>query len=172
MTTTRLYRFDRFVFDSARAELTSPTTSTKLPPQPARLLLLLLENPGQILTRDRIRETVWPNSFADFDQSLHTCIRRIRAALRERAGRKRYIETLPRRGYRLLVDVTLEERTTDGTSRSAAKPLVNSWNTPRPGFPLAILAWLLLTAVPAVPRSVDSVRLVGGLEAVLPHLAP
>ena len=75
--------------------------TTRLPPQPARLLELLVDKQGELATREEIRQLLWPDTHVDFDQSLSFCVRQIRSALGDSAGESRYIETLPRRGYRL-----------------------------------------------------------------------
>ena len=104
------FRFGEFEFDAESGELrrrgsTNGAEVQRLAPQPARLLSLLVHSRGELVTRDEIRESVWPGVRVEFDTSLHYCIRQIRSALGESASESRYIETLPRRGYRLLVAV-------------------------------------------------------------------
>jgi DNA-binding winged helix-turn-helix (wHTH) protein/TolB-like protein len=104
------FRFGAFEFDPGSGELRplsgSGTEEVKrLPPQPARLLAMLAERNGKLVSREEIREHVWPGVQVDFDTSLHFCIRQIRAALDDSATEPRYIETLPRRGYRLRTPV-------------------------------------------------------------------
>ena len=79
-----------------------PGSVQRLPPQPARLLALLLERQGALVSREEIRTEIWPGVAVDFDASLHFCIRQVRAALGDTADRPRYIENLPRRGYRIV----------------------------------------------------------------------
>jgi DNA-binding winged helix-turn-helix (wHTH) protein/TolB-like protein len=78
----------------------------RLPPQPARLLQLLAERSGAILTREEIRERLWPDTHVDFDTSLHFCVRQLRVALGDSGGEPRYVQNVPRRGYRLVPEVT------------------------------------------------------------------
>jgi DNA-binding winged helix-turn-helix (wHTH) protein/tetratricopeptide (TPR) repeat protein len=80
--------------------------SVKLAPQPSKVLVFLVRRAGQIVTREQIRDHIWSNeTFVDFDKGLNFCIKQIRAALRDNAERPRYIETLPRRGYRFIAPV-------------------------------------------------------------------
>lgn len=104
------YRFGEFEFDADRGELLRVDGSDqgrpeRLPPQPARLLGLLVARGGDLLTREEIKEGIWSGVEVDFDASLHFCIRQIRQALGDSASEPRYVETLPRRGYRLLPPV-------------------------------------------------------------------
>ncbi len=102
------FRFGEFEFEAESGELRrrDGATSERLPPQPARLLTLLVARRGGIVTRDEIRERLWPDTHVDFDASLHFCVRQLRAALGESAAEPTYVENVPRRGYRLLPDVT------------------------------------------------------------------
>ena len=95
-----LLRFDVFELDSAAGELRRHGDRTKLPPQPFRVLELLVRHGGEVVTRTDIRDRIWSDSFVDFEQGLNFCIRQIREALGDTAEAPRFIETLPRRGYR------------------------------------------------------------------------
>jgi TolB-like protein/DNA-binding winged helix-turn-helix (wHTH) protein/Tfp pilus assembly protein PilF len=76
--------------------------------QPMKLLEILLEHPGEIVAREELRSRVWPNeSFGDFDQALNIAIGKLRSALGDSAENPRFIETLPKRGYRFIADVTV-----------------------------------------------------------------
>jgi DNA-binding winged helix-turn-helix (wHTH) protein len=101
-----ILRFDLFELDTGAGELRRNGDRIKLPPQPLRVLELLVRRSGEILTRDEIREHVWCNdTFVDFQQGLNFCIRQIREAVGDTAVSPRFIETLPRRGYRFLLPV-------------------------------------------------------------------
>ena len=94
-------RFATFEFDPESGELSSPDAVTRLAPQPARILSMLAGRPGELVTRSELRAVVWgAGTHVDYDQSLNFCIREIRRALGESAGEPRFIETLPKRGYR------------------------------------------------------------------------
>src|SRR5882724_9454234 len=97
-----ILRFDVFELDTAAGELRKNGDRIKLPPQPFRVLELLVRRAGEVLTRADIRERIWSDSFVDFEQGLNFCIRQIREALGDSADAPRFIETLPRRGYRFL----------------------------------------------------------------------
>jgi DNA-binding winged helix-turn-helix (wHTH) protein/TolB-like protein len=91
-----------FEFDVATGELRHHDGETqRLGPQPAALLNLLIERRGGVVGREEIRTALWPDVNVEFDASLHHCVRQVRAAFGERASEARYIETIPKRGYRL-----------------------------------------------------------------------
>ncbi len=102
------FRFGEFEFDVRSGELrrSQSDVGERLPPQPARLLHLLAERGGGIVTRDEIRERLWPDTHVDFDTSLHFCVRQLRVALGDSGGEPRYVQNVPRRGYRLIPEVT------------------------------------------------------------------
>jgi eukaryotic-like serine/threonine-protein kinase len=103
---SRRFRFGVFELDPRGGELWKAGVRTRLQPQPARVLTLLVTRAGELVTREEIQHEVWPEgTFVDFEQSLNFCIRQIRTALGDQAATPRYVETLPRRGYRLLVPV-------------------------------------------------------------------
>src|SRR5215831_5209606 len=100
-----ILRFDDFELDTAAGELRRQGQRVKLPPQPFKVLELLVRRGGEVLTRSLIRERIWTDAFVDFEQGLNFCIRQIREALGDTADAPRFIETLPRRGYRFLLPV-------------------------------------------------------------------
>jgi len=94
-------RFGVFELDVRSGELRRQGSLVRLQPQPFKVLVLLASRPGDVVTREEIQAEVWPaGTFVDFEQSLNFCIRQIRAALGDNALAPRYVETLPRRGYR------------------------------------------------------------------------
>ena len=100
-----MIRFGDFSFEPATGELTRGTSVERLAPQTALVLRLLLERPGEVISRDEFRRVVWPDTTVEFDQGLNFCIRQLRIALGDDAVHPQYIETLPRRGYRLRTPV-------------------------------------------------------------------
>lgn len=101
-----VYRFATFEADPATGELRKAGVRLRLPEQPFRVLIMLLERPGQLLTREEIRQKLWPaDTFVDFDHGLNTVINRLREVLGDSASNPRFIETLARRGYRFLAPV-------------------------------------------------------------------
>jgi DNA-binding winged helix-turn-helix (wHTH) protein len=99
-------RFDSFSFDTDAQELRKDGRPLKLQPQPGALLGLLLSHAGAIVTREDIQKVLWPDgTVVDYDQSINFCVKRIREALGDDPATPRYLETVPRRGYRFLADL-------------------------------------------------------------------
>jgi DNA-binding winged helix-turn-helix (wHTH) protein/Tol biopolymer transport system component len=99
-------RFGSFELDPAAAELHKNGTLIKLQPQPVKVLFLLIQHAGQVVTREEIQRCLWSDStFVDFERGINFSINQIRSALADHADRPRYIETLPRRGYRFIAEV-------------------------------------------------------------------
>lgn len=104
------YKFDQFEADVNAAELRRNGARLKLQMQPFQVLVALLERPKEVVTREELRERLWPqDTFVDFDHGLNTAMAKLREALGDSAGRPRYIETIAKRGYRFLGDVTAPE---------------------------------------------------------------
>jgi len=100
-------RFAAFELQLETGELRKHGRKIKLPPKSFRLLALLAGRPGQLVTRDAIQRELWgADTFVDFEHGLNFCIRQIRSALGENAKKPRFIETLPRRGYRFIPEVS------------------------------------------------------------------
>ena len=100
------FRFGRFEIDSRTRELRKDGVRLRLQDQPFALLALMLEHPGELLTRDELRDRLWPDgTFVDFEHGLNAAIKRLRAVLGDNADRPRFVETLPRRGYRFIAKV-------------------------------------------------------------------
>jgi eukaryotic-like serine/threonine-protein kinase len=102
------YRFGPFELDTSEGVLSRNGNRVKLQDLPYRLLVTLLERPGEIVSREEVRQRLWPeNTFVEFDNSLGVAVRKIRDSLGDDAEAPRYVETLPRRGYRFLAPVTV-----------------------------------------------------------------
>src|SRR5579863_5464142 len=101
----QLIRFAAFELDLRARELRKDGRSTGLPDQSITILAMLLEQPGELVLREDIRTTLWPNdTVVEFDHSINTAIGRLRQALGDSAENAKYVETLPRRGYRCIED--------------------------------------------------------------------
>src|SRR5271165_5479262 len=101
-----LLRFGVFELDLSTAELRKSGVALSLPRQPLRILVLLASHPGQLVTREQIQQEIWGSeTFVDFEQGLNFAINKIRTSLGDNADTPRYIETLPRRGYRFIAPV-------------------------------------------------------------------
>ena len=108
-----LIRFGPFTLDGRSGELRNGPTRLKVPDQSIAVLQALLERPGELVTRESLRDRLWgPETFVDFEAGLNAAVRRLREALNDSADTPRYVETLPRRGYRFIAPV-------DGTSPAA-----------------------------------------------------
>jgi cholera toxin transcriptional activator len=102
----RLLRFGVFEVDLAAGELRKNGARIRLQEQPFQVLTALLQNAGQVVTRDELREKIWPaDTFVDFDHSLNTAVNKIRESLGDSASSPRFVETLARRGYRFIAPV-------------------------------------------------------------------
>jgi eukaryotic-like serine/threonine-protein kinase len=118
-------RFGAFEVDSRSGEVYKHGIRLKLQDQPYQVLALLLEHPGDVVTRENLREKLWPaDTFVDFDNGLNGAIKKLRDVLGDSADAPRYIETLPRRGYRFIAPVSGGDGTATGTSGGphAAQP--------------------------------------------------
>src|SRR5688572_19092161 len=101
--TTPPLRFGSFELDVRLRELRTGTTRVRLQEQPFEILRLMLERPGDIVTREQLRQRLWPDgTYVDFEHSLNAAVKRLRAALGDDAENPRFVETLPRRGYRFI----------------------------------------------------------------------
>ena len=102
----RVVCFDVFEVDLRSAELRKPGSNTRLQDRSLQILTILLEHPGELVTRDEIRKRLWPNGIVvDFEHSINTAVNRLREALGDDPERPRFIETLPRHGYRFIAPV-------------------------------------------------------------------
>src|SRR5947208_10757975 len=105
---TSVVQFGTYEIALHSGELRRAGVRIRVQQQPLRLLEILLERPGEVVTREELRSQIWPNeSFGDFDQAVNVAIAKLRGALGDSADNPRYIETLPRRGYRFIADVAV-----------------------------------------------------------------
>ncbi|MGH9160379.1 MAG: winged helix-turn-helix domain-containing protein, partial [Vicinamibacteraceae bacterium] len=97
----RLMRFGTFVLDASTGQLTCQGKRVPLQDQPARLLTVLVSKPGQIVTREALRRVLWSDdTFVEVETALSVAVMKVRQALRDSASSPRFIETVPKRGYR------------------------------------------------------------------------
>src|SRR6516225_4638678 len=123
-TSRGLVRFEAFELDLRAGELRKEgATAVRLSEQPFRILTMLLEHAGEVVTREEIRKKLWPNdTIVEFEHSISAAMNRLRQALGDSADNPRYIETLARRGYRLLVPVEWLKAPSDSESSAASSP--------------------------------------------------
>lgn len=120
----RLVRFGSFELDIETGELRKSGVKVPLQEQPFRVLAMLVERPGQLVTREQLRGRLWPDAvFVDFDHGLNKAVAKIRRALGDLAESPRFVETLERRGYRFIAPVEQPVAEVDATipSRLAAR---------------------------------------------------
>src|ERR1035437_10310449 len=102
----QLVRFGAFEADLRTGELRKDGVKLKFGGQPLQVLTILLERPGDLVTREELQKRLWPDTFVDVDHNLNTAINKIREVLGDSAENPRFVETLPRRGYRFVGPVS------------------------------------------------------------------
>jgi DNA-binding winged helix-turn-helix (wHTH) protein len=138
-------RFSSFELDLRARELRKHGVRIKLQDQPFQILALLLEKPGEIVTREELRDRLWPaDTFVDYDHSLNSAVKKLRQALSDDPDVPRFIETLPRRGYRFIAPVG------DGSSRASAELEIPSSTSSPEQSPVELSP---VAVSPAAPRS-------------------
>ena len=142
----RLVRFGVYELDLHSGELRKSGARLTLQQQPLQLLSVLLEQPGQLVTREELRKRLWPDdTFVDFEHGLNAAVKRLRDTLGDSADSPRFVETVPRRGYRFIAPASV-----DGASslRSKATEITSEGFLPRVkrGWPLLIAALVLTIA--------------------------
>jgi DNA-binding winged helix-turn-helix (wHTH) protein/tetratricopeptide (TPR) repeat protein len=159
-----VYQFGPFEVNVAAGELLKSGRRIRLQELPHRLLVALLEHPGEVISREELRSRLWPDdTFVDFDSSLRVAVGKLREALGDDAENPRYIETIPKRGYRFLGPESYPELATRGIGELGASPLSAETAAPddgRTGAPLVhrsiwyrrwmLTAVLLLIAVAGI----------------------
>jgi TolB-like protein/DNA-binding winged helix-turn-helix (wHTH) protein/Flp pilus assembly protein TadD len=156
----RRLRFGAFEVDLRTGELTKSGLRVRLQGQPFQVLAMLLEQPGELVTREELRSRIWPRTVVDFDHGLNKAISKIRDALDDSGDNPRFIETVARRGYRFLAEVAASEGP-DGQRQAASRGIAGpadarpsakrtrvplAWKLLAVGLALAIaapLAWFL-----------------------------
>jgi DNA-binding winged helix-turn-helix (wHTH) protein/tetratricopeptide (TPR) repeat protein len=117
------YRFGLFTLDPANGRLARQGEPVRVQEQPLQVLAALLERPGEIVSRDDLRRRLWPgDTFVEFDKSLGVALAKVRAALGDDSANPRFVETVPRRGYRFIAPVTIEGEETNTVAEPAPAP--------------------------------------------------
>jgi DNA-binding winged helix-turn-helix (wHTH) protein len=121
---SRLIRFGTFELDLQSGEVRKGGLKLKLSGQPFQALAILLEHPGTVVTREELQKRLWPDTFVDVDHNLNTAINKIREMLGDSAENPRFVETLPRRGYRFIapVDVAGSALPTEMSANNTSLP--------------------------------------------------
>jgi cholera toxin transcriptional activator len=149
-----IFRFGVYEADPDSGELRKSGLRLRVQEQPFQVLLVLLERPSEVVTRDELRQKLWPaDTFVDFDHSLNTVINKLREALNDSAANPRFIETLARRGYRFLAPVEfVAEHSVQGSAAPVAAPLDISEEPASPKSPSTVSVLTRAEDVPAVRR--------------------
>jgi DNA-binding winged helix-turn-helix (wHTH) protein len=133
-------RFEQFAFSFDTLKLRKGGVEVRLVGQPLHLLVMLLQRPGVVVSREEIRARLWPDTHVDFDHSVHAALNRLRAVLGDSGKQPRFIETIPTVGYRFLAEVQPVVRST-----ATAAPVISGQSS------LGWRAmWFVVTAAVAV----------------------
>jgi TolB-like protein/DNA-binding winged helix-turn-helix (wHTH) protein/Flp pilus assembly protein TadD len=148
MESARVIRFGVFELDASSGELQKQGRKIKLEGQPVQVLLCLLENPGELVTREELHAKLWPaDTFVNFEHGLNAAVKRLRQALNDSADNPRFVETLPRRGYRFIAPV----QTAGEEEPKPRRPTLRWWLV---GFVFLIamgaVAWAIRSRPPAI----------------------
>ncbi len=129
----RVFRFGTYELDAGTGELRKDgKTRPRLQGQPLEILLHLLDHPSEVVTREELRQRLWPaDTFVDYDHSLNTAVNKLREALNDSADNPRFIQTIPRRGYRFVapvetIDGAQGSANPEGPRKPVAAPTINS----------------------------------------------
>ncbi len=172
MPDAHVFRFGVFEFDEDSGELRRHGLKVRLPDQSCQILRVLLSRPGEVATREELRQALWSaETFVDFEVGLNSAVRKLREALDDSADNPRFVETVPRRGYRFVASVTApaaDRAPSDPPAEQIPVPMpempAEQTSAPMPGAPAeqAFESLPMPAAVPA-PRS----RLIGWRAALL-----
>ena len=165
-------RFDAYELDVRSCELRRDGIRVKVQEQPLQILQILLQRPGQLVTREELRQKIWPSdTFVDFDHGINNAIKRLRAALGDSAETPRYIETVASRGYRFIANTNASRR----IESLAVLPLENLSHDPEQEYFAEGLTEALITALAKIGElrvvSRTSVMQYKGTRKPLPEIA-
>ena len=118
-------RFGNFEVDLRTGELRKSGVKLKFGGQPFQVLTVLLEHAGDVVTREELQKRLWPDTFVDFERGINFSINQIRAALGDDAAQPRFIETIPRRGYRFIAAVEPEFSQAEAAVPTSESPKVD-----------------------------------------------
>src|SRR5271165_4493706 len=164
--------FGQFELDMRTGELRRNGTKVRMQEQPFQILALLLERAGEVVTREELQQRLWSSdTFVDFDNGLNIAVKKLRVALGDDAEAPRYIETLPRRGYRFMGSVESEPVTDKGSveapqptapavavGREAASPQILPEAKSRKATVIATIALVVITPILLLMANVAGVR--------------
>ena len=141
--TPSLVRFAEYEADLRSGELRRQGHRLKLQEKPFQVLAALLARPGELVTREELRQSLWPaDTFVDFEHGLNTAVNKVREALRDSAGDPRFIETLPRRGYRFIGTIENDAKSAEA-EHAASRPSIRNELPTAPRFASRTLLLLI-----------------------------
>jgi DNA-binding winged helix-turn-helix (wHTH) protein len=148
----RIVRFGAYEADLGTGELRRDGTRVTLQDKPFQILALLVQRPGDLVTREEVRAQLWPaDTFVDFEHGLNTAVKKLRQALEDSADEPRYVETLPRRGYRFVAPVhwdgVLATPSAAPVAAAAREPRRRAWVWPATAAAVVVLVTALALAV-------------------------
>jgi DNA-binding winged helix-turn-helix (wHTH) protein/tetratricopeptide (TPR) repeat protein len=167
MTPTPIFAFGPFELDDRSGELRKHGLKIRLAEQPRSVLRLLLQRPGDVVSREEIQQRLWPEgTFVDFDAGLSSAVRKLRAALGDTAEHPRFIETIPRRGYRFIAPVTTSPGmpVLEAAPVSAPQPSASarvSWRRTAAVLVLLLLVFASIWSMPRVNKEANTAFLNG-----------
>jgi TolB-like protein/Tfp pilus assembly protein PilF len=154
-------RFGAFEADFRSGELRKQGVKVRLQEQPFQILQMLLEHPGEVITREQLRERIWPDqTFVDFDQGVYNAMKRLRETLEDAPAKPRFIETLARRGYRFIGTISTSSRQIESL---AVLPLENLSRDPAQEYFAEGLTEALITTL----AKIGELRVVSRTSAML-----
>jgi DNA-binding winged helix-turn-helix (wHTH) protein len=171
-------RFGAFELDVDSGELRKNGLRVRLAGQPLEILRALIARPGDVVTRDELRNRLWPaDTFVDFDVSLSSAVRKLREALEDSAERPQFVETLPRRGYRFIAPVSMDQPVALAAPAAESIPVPpparrRSWPAVAGLVTLAIVAAVFWRVGLTTGRSATTSKAVGGRGDVPANVAP
>ncbi len=138
-------RFGEFEADLRAGEIRKSGSRIRLQEQPFKVLQVLLENPGGVVSREELQSRIWPDvSFGDFDHAVNVAVGKLRTALGDSAESSSYIETIPRRGYRFIAPVETSPTLKSGKGALLESPSTGGGQAPEKGFKSRQLIWVIL----------------------------
>jgi DNA-binding winged helix-turn-helix (wHTH) protein len=175
-----IYRFGVFELDLRTAELRKKGVKLKLQEQPCQILLKLLEHPGEMVSREKLRSTLWhEDTFVDFETGLNTAIKRLRETLGDSADNPTFIQTLPRRGYKFIAPVEIPASHDSETGAAAGiqessrgQDLLKRAGLVAVVAVLLLIGWAVWYRQPRPPTVTNAVRLSDDRKAKSPLNSP
>jgi TolB-like protein/DNA-binding winged helix-turn-helix (wHTH) protein len=156
---TGVWCFGNFEADVDAGELRKDGAKLHLQDQPFQVLTVLLRRSGQLVRREELRSEVWPeDTFVEFDQALNTAIKKIRVALGDDASAPRYVETIPRKGYRFIAEVSARAEMSGGGVADVVSHPEHRWFSPRRVIGGVAAIGILLLAVAQVVRRIPAAQ--------------